>query len=167
MTFTISPISEQHIEGYWAAVDSVAREGKYLAFLAGPAFKMSRDFVLGNLREDRPHFVALADGDIVGWCDISSLHRPVFLHAGVLGIGVLAAYRNQGIGTALMQAALEKARNIGLTRVELTVRENNLQAKALYEKFGFVVEGIHRNAVKIGGQYENHLSMAALFDEPV
>ena len=165
MTFTIVPISEQHIEGYCAAVDSVAREGKYLAFLEGPALEMSREFVLGNLREGHPHFVALIDGGVVGWCDIGSLHRPVFSHAGVLGMGVLASHRSQGIGKALIQAALEKARNIGLTRVELTVREENNRAKALYEKSGFIVEGIHRNAVKIGEKYENHLSMAVLFQE--
>ncbi len=81
-------------------------------------------------------------------------------------MGVLASHRSQGIGKALIGVALEKARNIGLTRVELTVREENIRAKALYEKFGFFVEGIHRNAVKIGEKYENHLSMAVLFQEP-
>ncbi len=80
-------------------------------------------------------------------------------------MGVLVSHRSQGIGKALIQAALEKARDIGLTRVELTVREENIRAKALYEKFGFVIEGFHRNAVKIGEKYENHLSMAVLFQE--
>jgi RimJ/RimL family protein N-acetyltransferase len=98
-------------------------------------------------------------------CDITSLHRPVFAHSGALGIGVLAPFRGQGIGEALMQAAIEKAWHKGLTRIELTVREYNKPAIALYEKLGFKVEGLHQNAVCIDGEYENHISMALLLKE--
>ncbi len=165
MIFSIVPITEQHIEGFNAAVDSVAREGKYLTFIEGPNLERSRAFVLGNIRADRPHFVAVAKGAVVGWCDICSLQRDVFEHAGVLGMGVIATHRGKGIGKALLQAALEKAQTIGLTRVQLTVREGNLRAIALYEKHGFLLEGVHRNAIKIGTKYENHLSMAILFQD--
>jgi RimJ/RimL family protein N-acetyltransferase len=44
---------------------------------------------------------------------------------------------------------------VDLTRIELTVREGNANAMALYESLGFAIEGIHRNAVCIEGQYEN------------
>ena len=64
-----------------------------------------------------------------------------------------------------MRAAIEKARSRGLTRIELTVREHNSRAIALYEKIGFVREGLHRNAVRIDGEYENHISMALLRGE--
>lgn len=36
MKFNIVPIEEKHIEGFWHALDNVARERKYLAFLEGP-----------------------------------------------------------------------------------------------------------------------------------
>lgn len=162
--YQIVPITEKHIEGFCAAVDSVARERKYLAFLEGPSLEMSRAFVLESLQGNWPHFVAISEEKIVGWCDIVSLHRHVFVHSGALGIGVLSLYRGQGIGQALMCSALEKAKSIGLTRIELTVRENNKPAIALYEKFCFVVEGLHRNAVLIGIEYENLISMALLFE---
>jgi ribosomal protein S18 acetylase RimI-like enzyme len=123
MKYLIVPISENHIEGFNAAVDTVSREQKYLTFLEGPSLEMSREFVLKNLLENRPHFIALDGDKVLGWCDISSLNRPVYLHSGVLGIGVLANYRGQGVGEALISAALNKAKLIGLTRVELTLRE--------------------------------------------
>lgn len=63
-----------------------------------------------------------------------------------------------------MRAAIEKARHRGLTRIELTVREHNKPAIALYEKLGFTVEGLHRNAVRIDDEYENHISMALLLN---
>lgn len=165
MSFEIVPITEEDIDGFWSAVDSVARERKYLAFLEGPPINTTKDFVLENINGNWPHFVAKIDGKIVGWCDISSFDRPIFAHSGTLGIGILAPYRGQGIGKALMKTVLQKAKEKkGLTRIELTVREKNVSAIALYTQFGFEKEGIHKNAVCIDGKYENHVFMALLFD---
>lgn len=164
MNFEIVPITEEHIDDFWSAIDSVAREREYLAFLEGPPINTTKDFVLQNISGDWPHVVAIHDEKIIGWCDISSLDRPVFAHVGSLGIGVLATYREQGVGKALISAALQKAKLKGLTRIELTVREKNASAIALYEKFGFEKEGIHKNAVCINGKYENHIFMALLFE---
>ena len=163
MNYKIRPIEEKHIEGFWHAVDSVARERKYLGFLEGPPIESTKAFVLDNINNNQPHIVALDDGKVIGWCDITALDRPVLAHIGSLGIGILVAYRGQGVGTALIKAALEKAKQKGLTRIELTVRENNLSAIALYKKFGFVTEGTHVNGVCIDGQYENHIFMALLY----
>jgi RimJ/RimL family protein N-acetyltransferase len=46
-----------------------------------------------------------------------------------------------------MTAALQKAKLKGLTRIEPTVRENNIRAIALYEKLGFEKEGVHKNGL--------------------
>lgn len=161
----IIPIAEEPIEGFWSAIDSVARERKYLAFLEGPPINSTRDFVLENIKNNWPHFIAVSEGKIIGWCDISALDRPVFAHIGSLGIGVLASYRGLGIGKRLMQRSIQKAEQKGLTRIELTVREKNTSAIALYEKFGFEKEGIHKNAVCIDGKYENHVFMALLLGD--
>jgi ribosomal protein S18 acetylase RimI-like enzyme len=161
----IIPITEEHIEGFWFAVDSVAREHDYLAFLEGPPINTTRDFVLGNIEGNWPHFIAVSDGHIIGWCDISALDRPVFAHIGSLGIGLIAPYRGLGIGKQLLQTAIQKAEQKGLTRIELTVREKNKPAIALYKKFGFEIEGIHKNAVCIDGTYENHIFMALLLGD--
>lgn len=162
--YQIIPINERYIESFREAVGSVARERKYLAFLDAPSLEMARAFVMENLHEDWPHVIAVNEDRVIGWCDITSLHRPVFAHSGALGIGVLAPFRGRGIGEALMRAAIEKAQLRGLTRIELTVREHNKAAIALYEKLGFKVEGLHRNAVRIDNEYENHISMALLLD---
>jgi RimJ/RimL family protein N-acetyltransferase len=61
-----------------------------------------------------------------------------------------------------MQRTIATAFDFGLTRIELTVRENNANAIALYKSLGFEVEGFHRNAVCIDRQYENLYSMALL-----
>ena len=71
-------------------------------------------------------------------------------------------FRGQGIGRRLMQRTIDAAFAFGLTRIKLTVREANVNAIALHKSLGFDIEGLHRNAVCIDGQYENLYSMALL-----
>jgi ribosomal protein S18 acetylase RimI-like enzyme len=162
--FRVVPIAEEHIEGFRAVLDSVARERRYLAFLEAPSLEESRRFVRRNIREGYPQYVALVAEKVVGWCDILPIDRPTRAHTGVLGIGVLAEFRGRGIGTALIREALKKARTGGLTRIELSVRERNGRVVALYEGFGFVHEGVQRNAIRMDGEYENLICMALLLD---
>lgn len=164
MDCTIEPIAEHHIAGFRDALDVVARERKYLAFLEAPPLESTAEFVRNNIKNDYVQFVAVSDGKVVGWCDIMPRNsRPVMAHVGVLGIGLLPAFRGCGIGRRLMTAALDKARAKNLTRIELGVREGNDNAMALYKKTGFQVEGLQKKAFRIDGVYENVYQMALLF----
>ncbi|HKO51051.1 MAG TPA: GNAT family N-acetyltransferase [Polyangiaceae bacterium] len=53
-----------------------------------------------------------------------------------LGIGVRKEYRRHGVGTALLLAALGRARENGVPSVSLSVEIENV-ARLLYERFGF------------------------------
>jgi ribosomal protein S18 acetylase RimI-like enzyme len=101
-------------------------------------------------------------GEVVGWCDVTPKSRPIYAHCGVLGMGLLPRFRGQGLGTRLILRTLHAARACGLTRVELTVREDNRNAIALYERVGFVTEGLQRNGALVDGEYENIIEMAIL-----
>jgi len=50
---------------------------------------------------------------------------------------VTEAARGSGLGRALLEGAIERAREHGCRRVELDVNEGNAAAYALYESFGF------------------------------
>ncbi|PZQ70540.1 MAG: GNAT family N-acetyltransferase, partial [Variovorax paradoxus] len=64
------------------------------------------------------------------------------VHIGTVGMGLRPEARGQGLGRALLQAALARAWDCGFTRIELTVREDNHRARALYESLGFAHEGV-------------------------
>jgi ribosomal protein S18 acetylase RimI-like enzyme len=163
--YQIVPIAEEHISGFRAAVDVVARERKYLAFLEAPPLEDVTRFVLDNIKHGYPQFVVLSAATVVGWCDvIPNRSRVIYSHCGTLGIGLLPEFRGKGIGRKLMQRTIEAAFAFGLTRIELMVREGNVNATALYKSLGFEVEGLHRNAVCVTGEYENLYSMALLRD---
>lgn len=66
MKYEIVSIQETHIQDFWSAVDSVARERKYLAFLEGPPIQSTRDFVLDHINNDWPQLVAIHDGKVIG-----------------------------------------------------------------------------------------------------
>ena len=165
MEYRISPIAEEHIEGFRTVLDSVARERRYLSFLEAPSSEEVTAFVRRNIIKGYPQSVALVEQHVVGWCDILPVDRPTKSHGGVLGVGVLPQHRGRGIGTALIRGTVERAKTAGLARVELTVRENNTRAISLYEKLGFVHEGLKRNAVRVDGKYENLVCMGLLLDE--
>jgi RimJ/RimL family protein N-acetyltransferase len=163
MTIAIERIRASHIEGFNRAVDFVARERKYLAFLEGPSLERSRIFVLENIAQGHPQFVARSADVVVGWCDVVPLTRPIHQHGGVLGMGLLPAFRGQGLGRKLIETTLADARRIGLKRIELTVHADNTRATALYERVGFKHEGLKRDAALIDGVVKDVLLMAMVF----
>ena len=147
-----------------AALDSVAREHRYLAFLEAPPIEQVREYIEGNILAGHPHFVALADWRLVGWCDVVPNKRPTLAHSVVLGIWLIEAFRSRGLGTALMRTAIAAAFGKGLTRIELTVRQDNIRARQLYEKLGFEVEGLVRRHMRIGDRYYDSFLMSLLRD---
>ena len=160
MTVEIRPITPGDIEGFHRAVDAVARERKYLAFLEAPPLASAREFVLANIAKGNPQFVMIADSGVVGWCDIVRQTRPIHAHAGALGMGLLPAYRGRGYGRKLIAATLQAAKLAGFSRVELAVHADNPRALALYELVGFVREGIKRRATCIDGRFGDAIMMA-------
>ena len=62
-----------------------------------------------------------------------------------------------------MEAALDLADNwLNLTRVELTVYTDNAAGIALYEKFGFGIEGTHPRFAFRNGEYVSAYSMGRI-----
>jgi ribosomal protein S18 acetylase RimI-like enzyme len=159
----IVPIAQDHIESFHQALDFVARERRYLSFLEAPPLESVRAFVLDNIKQGYPQLVAVSAGQVVGWCDVVPKPRPIYAHVGVLGMGLLPEFRGQGLGDRLIRQTLAAARAFGLSRVELSVRENNAVAIELYKRVGFEIEGLQRNATKVDGVYENVVLMAILF----
>jgi RimJ/RimL family protein N-acetyltransferase len=82
-------------------------------------------------------FVAETDGEIVSMLHVE---RSRF-GFGELGMAVALPWRGRGVGTALLEAAIEWAREQGLHKLSLSVFPHNAAAIALYRRFGFVEEG--------------------------
>jgi RimJ/RimL family protein N-acetyltransferase len=153
---------EGHLQGVHAALSIVAAEKKYLATTEAPAFDISSCYYRGILATNFPFYVGLRENEVVGWCDVSSVFGGSRNHVGVLGMALLPEYRHQGLGAKLLAATVQHAWKLGLTRLTLTVRADNVNARRLYERFGFVEEGVLRNEFLVDGRYNDVVTMGLL-----
>lgn len=164
MTITIKRITEEHISGFHACLDAVAREETYLGQTQAPPLERVADFVRSNIQNNLPQFVALHDALVVGWCDAIPHWAAALSHRAGLGMGILAAYRGRGIGSALLLQTLNHARSIGVRRVDLEVRADNTAAIALYSSAGFKTEGRKSMGLKLRGQYHDAIEMGLILE---
>jgi len=93
-------------------------------------------------------WVALLDQKIVGimvaWLIVDEIHIATF--------AVDPAYRRQGIAQKLLAHTLINGLKSGGEKGFLEVREGNLPARSLYEKFGFENIGIRKKYYKDNGE---------------
>jgi ribosomal protein S18 acetylase RimI-like enzyme len=163
----IVPTAEKYIAGFNAAVDLVARERLYLGLVEAPPMEVSRAFILAIMNGGGVQQLAVtADDQVVGWCDIIRNGREGFRHAGYLGMGLLPAYRGQGLGRRLAQAAIDAAIAAGMDRIELDVLASNARGLALYQRLGFVTEGVQLRARVLDGRVDDNICMALLVSAP-
>jgi L-phenylalanine/L-methionine N-acetyltransferase len=88
-------------------------------------------------------------------------------HVRSLGIAVAKAWQGQGVGDALMRQAIEWADQwAGVLRIELTVHADNQRAIALYERHGFVKEGLMPGYIMREGRYVAAHAMARWHPRP-
>jgi RimJ/RimL family protein N-acetyltransferase len=111
-----------------------------------------------------PHaavFVAeRGDGTLVGRLSIGRDPHPASTHVADVGLMVAADARRQGVGTAMLQAAMEWARAAGVRKIELHVFPWNEAAIKLYEGLGFEREGFRKGHYRRGSDYVDAILMA-------
>lgn len=82
-------------------------------------------------------FLAEADGRPVGMMMLEPFGNGV---AEPFKFGVLEAYRNRGMGRALMEATIDAARAMGVRTLVLTSHHSLKAALHIYESYGFRYE---------------------------
>ena len=102
-----------------------------------------------------------ADG-IVGRLSISRDPHPASRHVADLGLMVAQGFRRRGVGRALMVAAEDWARGVGVRKIELHVFPYNEPAIALYEDLGYEREGLRRVHYQRRGDLLDALLMAKI-----
>ena len=111
--------------------------------------------------EGQSLFVAELDGELVG---LIGLH-PTGYGVVDLGMQVADGHRGQGVGSALLEAGIDWAREHGAHKMSLQHWPHNQAARALYEKYGFVQEGhLRRQYPRKNGEIWDAVVMGLLLD---
>lgn len=102
------------------------------------------------------------NGKLIGYLDFHNGHRYRTMHQGSFGMSVAHTHRNQGVGKALLSVLLDWAKqNPIIEKVSLEVFAANKEAISLYQKFGFIQEGVKTKAIRIDQQnYHDVIIMA-------
>lgn len=93
--------------------------------------------------ENEDVLVALVGGEVAGFATVVYVHRPEgpytlpldYYHVNEFGVD--AAFRRQGVATALVDYMKKDARQRGFNRIDLDVWSFNETAIAFYEAVGF------------------------------
>ena len=109
--------------------------------------------------------VGVFDGEEqVGGVGVAQLRpRIKYRHRAYMGISIEQKYWGCGLGSYLVQLAIDQARANGFEQLELGVYSDNSRAIHLYEKFGFERYGIQPRAFKLkDGTYRDEIIMVKM-----
>ncbi|WP_422123328.1 GNAT family N-acetyltransferase [Planococcus sp. X10-3] len=115
-----------------------------------------------SIESDPTSTILLAekDEDLLGYLFVIGNTPQRTLHSVYLAIGISEKSRGKGVGTKLFERLDEWASENKIRRLELTVMVNNRAGLALYQKMGFIIEGIKKNSLKVDGEYIDEYYMA-------
>ncbi|OGQ46671.1 MAG: hypothetical protein A3H42_04230 [Deltaproteobacteria bacterium RIFCSPLOWO2_02_FULL_46_8] len=106
----------------------------------------------------------IGDKKLIGFCKLVNMHRVCRSAEMQIKIGD-RAYLSQGYGSEALGLLLRFAwDDLNLHRVYCYVFADNERAIKLYEKFGFLREGVMREAAFIDGEYKDIIIMGILRD---
>lgn len=93
------------------------------------------------IRDDTLFLVALEEGQVVGYCGVVM----VLNEGDITNVAVAPDRQRRGIGRQLMQAMIQKTKELGVDCLHLEVRESNRKAVSLYESLDFKNVGLRKN----------------------
>ena len=141
--------------------ETVAAEGRYIGAEAPIDRERIRSRWKAELTDgtDGVVFVAEVEGKIVGSASVRGTS------VAELGMSVAPGWRGKGIGSALLKACIEWARQVGAHKVSLQVWPHNEAALGLYRKFGFEQEGrLRRHWRRRNGELWDSIVMGLLLE---
>ncbi len=112
--------------------------------------KLSFELNIETQHPDKFIMGALSDDQLVGICGFSRESSVREKHRGwIIQMYVDPAHQGQGIGQSLLGATIEEAFKIpGILQIELGVYATGQAAERIYEKKGFSVFGVRKNAIR-------------------
>ncbi len=107
------------------------------------------------------YLVAEREGVLLGHAWLERYGPELTAHVAHLMIAVYEDFQGKGVGRALLNALIDRARaHPDIEKLELRVRATNLRARALYVSVGFEEEGLFRRRIKLENGYLDDVSMA-------
>lgn len=98
------------------------------------------------------YFVALVDGEVIGWVQLEGREPAKLNHVVYLTMGLLDEYRGLGIGSKLMDRAVEWADDHGYVKVASNIPATNDSAVEFLTQSGWEKEALRPDHYQIDGE---------------
>lgn len=109
-------------------------------------------------------FLAENEGQLVGYLQVIGRSPRRIRHVVSINVAILQAFTGQGVGAKLFGELEKWARQNGIRRLDLSVMVNNIPAQKLYERLGFVREGLKRSSMFVDGEFIDEYYMSKWLD---
>ena len=156
---TVAPVIaiEELRPEHWPGVERVYAEGIATGNATFETEVASWDaWDAAHLAEHR--FVALRDGDVVGWAAVSPVSDRC-VYGGVVENSVYVAMeaRGQGIGLRLLEALAASTEAAGIWTIQTGIFPENDVSLRLHQRAGFEVVGRRKRLGKLNGKWRDVL----------
>lgn len=157
-TIMIRPVTIEDAEEFLELSKAIDASG-FMLFEPGErktTVEQQGKFFEKVLAEKRSIFLVVeSEGELVGFIAVMGNDLLRTCHSATLALGVAEAYQGQGIASKLFAQIFDWAKEVGITRLGLTVIKENVKAFNLYRKMGFVLEGEKVQSLMIDGKPVN------------
>ncbi|KRM96031.1 hypothetical protein FC19_GL001097 [Liquorilactobacillus aquaticus DSM 21051] len=168
MNFEYRVPQKEDVSNLWQLMNQLDNETQSMMYEPNERGKLSSSLqplekVIARANEKIDFLEVASENDkLVGYLSAERGNPRRIQHSAYLVIGIISGYQGKGIGSKLFYDLDKWARNNAIKRLELTVMQNNVIARHLYAKNGFITEGIRKCSMFVNGQYVNEYYMAKI-----
>lgn len=163
--FTVRQARQEDLSGLVGVIRQITEEGTYIV---GESVAQELDtvteYVNAMLRDDAESrsmfFVAIVDGEVIGWVDLREPELVKLRGAASLTTGLLDEYRGQGIGGRLLEHAHGWAERYGYRKVFSSLPATNEDAIRFLEQNGWRIEATRPDQYVLDGDPVDEVMMA-------
>ncbi|MEF8936802.1 GNAT family N-acetyltransferase [Halobacteriaceae archaeon SHR40] len=161
ISFTIRQAREEDLTGLVGAIREAIGDGEYIkAETVADIVDNEGVLMRHNEIESRMFFVACVEGDVVGWVHLKHTDLRKLNHTAEFTLGVLEAYRGNGIGSQLLERGVRWAEEQGLEKLYNAIPATNQSALDFLQSHGFETEAVREDHYKLNGSYVDEVMMA-------
>jgi RimJ/RimL family protein N-acetyltransferase len=151
-------------KGIVTCMNNVMKEGIYLL---GDQYSYYEEFEAERIRTLREDLTLVAEykNEVIGVLFLTRGRYIKNKHTAYLSIAIIDRFRKMGVGTSLIQTAIEWAKDKKIEKICLEVFSSNCAAINLYIKLGFIIEGRWKKQFKINNEYVDDILMSIFLQD--